>query len=176
MIFNTTGGGGGLNFKIVGGTTRPIGSIKENTIWVNTDTDISEWEISATQPANATEGMVWLSTGTTSEAAFNALKKNTLIVYPAKAQQYVSGAWKNKDAYWDYYKAEQVMRKFDVQCDPVVFWACLNAEYSDRCEVNKKFGLDTIEYYVECVKAFWLEDEDAVKDKPCAYYKHIVKH
>jgi hypothetical protein len=45
------GGGGGsdLNFKVVGGTSAPS-SPKENTIWVNTNTEISSWDFSATQP------------------------------------------------------------------------------------------------------------------------------
>ena len=38
------GGGGfvGLNFEIVGGTTQPSNP-KENTIWVNTDQEITNW-------------------------------------------------------------------------------------------------------------------------------------
>ena len=36
--------GGGLNFKIVGGTTEPTNP-KENTVWINTDVDIGEWQM-----------------------------------------------------------------------------------------------------------------------------------
>ena len=43
------GGGGGLNFKIVGGTTEPT-SPKENTIWVNTGNKISNWIFSSSDP------------------------------------------------------------------------------------------------------------------------------
>lgn len=57
MIFNMMGGGGtagsgsgaGLNFKIVGGTTQPANP-SENTIWVNTDADITGWMFSAKTP------------------------------------------------------------------------------------------------------------------------------
>lgn len=57
MIFNMMGGGGtagsgsgaGLNFKIVGGTTQPANP-SENTIWVNTDADITGWMFSAKNP------------------------------------------------------------------------------------------------------------------------------
>lgn len=48
---NTGGGGGGLNFKAVGGTTAPTNP-KENMIWVNTDQKITGWNFSATDPFN----------------------------------------------------------------------------------------------------------------------------
>ena len=102
MIINTSGGGTGLNFKVVGGTTQPGGggggsAPKENTIWVNTATKITSWEFSATQPTGV-EGMVWIQTGTASQTPFNALKKNGITVYPLSAKQYVGGAWVTKDA------------------------------------------------------------------------------
>ena len=70
------GGGGGspLNLHVVGGASQPL-SPKENTIWVNTGTAITGWVISPVQPAG-TNGMVWIQTGESSNAAFNALKKN----------------------------------------------------------------------------------------------------
>lgn len=98
MIFNTTGGGGTpLNFKVVGGTTAPT-SPKENTIWVNTSVTIPSWAFSATEPKSPTEGMVWISTGTSSTAAFNALKKNDIQLYPLNAKQYVGGEWSDVQA------------------------------------------------------------------------------
>lgn len=93
MIINLTGGGGGgLNFKVVGGTSQPVNP-KENTIWVNTDTEITSWAFSGTEPESPAEGMVWISTGMSSTVGFNALKKNCVQVYPSYAKQYVSGAW-----------------------------------------------------------------------------------
>ena len=44
------------------------------------------------------EGTVWILTGTSSAAEFNALKKNSITVYPISAKQYVSGAWVTKTA------------------------------------------------------------------------------
>lgn len=93
---NTGGGGsGGLNFKVVGGTTAPSNP-KENMIWINTSTKITDWVFSATQPS-AKSGRVWISTGTSSSVEFNALKKNGIQVYPLSAKQYVSGAWVDKE-------------------------------------------------------------------------------
>lgn len=47
------------------------------------------------EPSN---GLVWISTGTSSTVKFNALKKNGIEVYPISAKQYVGGAWVDKDA------------------------------------------------------------------------------
>lgn len=91
------GGSANLNFKIVGGTSQPS-SPSENTIWVNTSVPINAYYFSATQPTGITAGDVWIYTGTTSAAAFNALKKNGIMVYPLSAKQYVSGAWVSKTA------------------------------------------------------------------------------
>ena len=90
------GAGGGLNFKVVGGTTQPTG--KENLIWVNTNVTITGYVFAATPPASPAAGTVWISTGTNSPAAFNAEKKNGLWIYPTGCKQYVSGAWVTKTA------------------------------------------------------------------------------
>lgn len=86
------GGSGGVNFKVVGGTVSPTNP-KENTIWVTTDVAIPSWAFSATEPGSPVEGMVWISTGTSSGGAFNALKNNVLTVYPSTAKQYINGDW-----------------------------------------------------------------------------------
>lgn len=91
------GGSNPLNFKVVGGTSAPA-SPKENTIWVNTDTEITGWFFNATEPEAPAEGMVWISTGTFSSVEFNALKKNGLQVCPISAKQYINGAWVDKTA------------------------------------------------------------------------------
>lgn len=91
------GGGTSLNFSIVGGTSQPVNP-KENTIWVNTDTRISGWVFSASDPESPTEGMVWILTGISSTVKFNALKKNGIQVYPISAKQYINGVWVNKTA------------------------------------------------------------------------------
>ena len=92
-----SGGGGGLNFKVIGGTSAPS-SPKENTIWVNTSVAITGWVFSATAPTNPVSGMVWFATGNSSSVAFSATKKHGIWVYPAGCQQYVSGAWVTKTA------------------------------------------------------------------------------
>lgn len=97
MIFNMSGGGGAaLNFKIAG-NPQPSNPV-ENTIWINTDAKITGWLFSSHQPENPAEGMVWIATGSVSNAEFNALKKNVIMVYPLSAKQYVNGAWVDKTA------------------------------------------------------------------------------
>lgn len=93
------GAGGGLNFKVVGGTTQPTG--KENLIWVKTSATITGYMFSGAKPTSAASGTVLIQTAATSNAAFNALKKNTLMVYPDSVSQYVNGAWEKRDA-WIY--------------------------------------------------------------------------
>ena len=87
-----------LNFKVVGGTTEPQNPI-ENTIWVNTDVEITGWLFSITEPEEPVEGMVWICTGATSLTAFNAfnaLEKNGIQVFPVFAKQYIEGTWVEK--------------------------------------------------------------------------------
>jgi len=74
------------------------GSVKNNTIWVNTETDINGYAFSADEPASPVEGMVWIKTATESATPINVDKKNTVLIYPQTAQQYVGGAWVGKTA------------------------------------------------------------------------------
>lgn len=92
------GGGGGLNFSIVGGLTQPT-SPRENTIWVNTETKISGWAFSPTEPMSPEGSTVFFKTALTSSVGFNALRKNEIAVLPTSAQQYIGGQWKNVEAH-----------------------------------------------------------------------------
>ena len=94
---NGGSGGASLNFKVVGGTTEPV-SPSENTIWVNTDIEITSWAFSIDAPDSPTAGMVWVKTGFGSSTPFNALKKNEVQVCPFSTQQYLNGAWADKTA------------------------------------------------------------------------------
>lgn len=86
------GGSGGLNFKVVGGDSQPA-SASENTVWINTDAEITGWVFSPSEPETPAEGMVWVQTGTASETSFNALKKNGIILCLTGAYQYIDGAF-----------------------------------------------------------------------------------
>lgn len=101
---NIGGGFGGINFKVVGGSTRPS-SAPENTIWVNTDVDITSWQVSGKEPAEPADGVVWIRTGTAGKISFNALKKNGITIFPSACYQYSGGAWVSKPA--DIYQGEK---------------------------------------------------------------------
>lgn len=89
--------GAELNFEVVGGTSAPSNP-KENTIWVNTSDDITSWVFSVHEPTNPTPGMVWIATGTSSVAEFNALKENGIQLCLLSASQYVGDGWEMKNA------------------------------------------------------------------------------
>lgn len=97
FITRRGGGGTGLNFEVVGGTTKPTSS-KEVTVWVNTDAQITGWAFSPDEPTNLVDDMVWFKTGTSDTISFNALKKNEIDVRPSGAYQYIDGEWKEVSA------------------------------------------------------------------------------
>ena len=103
MIFNISGGGGAaLNFKVLQYQTEEellAATPMENTIGVVTDIPITSWIFSSTEPTPAVPGMVWFGTDRASNVDFNALKKNTLQVYPIHAKQYVNNEWINRTTY-----------------------------------------------------------------------------
>lgn len=95
------GGGGSsvtasLNFKVIGGTTSSSNA-SANTIWVNTDKEITSWVFSPVEP-EAENGMVWIKTALASDATFNALKENGIILCLSKAYQASDGEFSPVDA------------------------------------------------------------------------------
>ena len=100
--FKAASGGGSLNFSVKTYTTEEAllaDTPRENTVGVVTNTAVPKWSFSASEPSAPEEGEIWFSLGTESDAAFNALKKNILSVYPKRCRQYLSGAWTNVSAY-----------------------------------------------------------------------------
>lgn len=81
-----------LNYEVVGGTEVPSNH-KENTIWVNTDVEITSWIFSVDEPENPVNGMVWFRTGEYSSVIINVLKDSSVEVYPLSAKQYINNAW-----------------------------------------------------------------------------------
>lgn len=79
-------------------------------------------------------------------------------------------------AHWSLEQTKQIMTQKGLNCDPLKFYIAMNAVYSDLCKVFKKLGINSIDAYVDVAEAFWLKDEDAVKDKLAAYYTYVTKH
>lgn len=73
-------------------------------------------------------------------------------------------------------KSKEIMKQYNVDYDPLEFWAALNATYSDMCEFFKKHNINTMDAYVDHTLDFWFRDQDAVGDKLAAYYTYVVRH
>ena len=106
MIGRTNGGSGGgasLSFKILAYATEAEllkATQVENTIGVVTTSEITSWFFSgsAEAPADPENGLLWIQTGTASNVAFNALKKNGIQLCPLSAKQYIGNSWKDLTA------------------------------------------------------------------------------
>lgn len=79
-----------------------------------------------------------------------------------------------KGQHWSMEKSKALKESLGIDLDPVEFYVSLNMMYSDYCEVAKKFGVDTPEFYAHLAKSF-LKDKDAVPDKLERYYEYIVE-
>lgn len=71
-------------------------------------------------------------------------------------------------------EASELLDKYNLDLDALLFYAAINAQYSDYHEVYAKYGCDSDEFYVHTAVAFWFEDKDAVKDKLAVYYNTIT--
>ena len=94
---SVSGGGGGLDLTVVGGTTRPA-SPSANTIWVNTGTALGDWYIQNTAPVSPFAGDVWITLKPSISNVINIADSGTFLVGFGRTQQYISGAWADKDA------------------------------------------------------------------------------
>lgn len=143
--------GASLNFNVIGGTSQPT-SASENTIWVNTDTAISGWVFSATEPTNPVAGMVWIKTALSAANEFNALKKNNITVYPISAAQYIGGTWVNKEAKRRNGSTWQSLARLPAEYQEVEYLQATGAQYiktgiknNSNNRVHLKCRIDTQE-------------------------------
>ena len=78
--------------------------------------------------------------------------------------------------HWTIEQVKDLMQKKGIQCDPVRLWVAMNADYSDNVLINRKYGVDNPEFYMDSAIARWPNDTDAVEDKQAAYYMYVTKH
>ena len=95
--FKSGASGSPVNFKVVSGASAPELPM-ENTIWVNSDAEMTGWVFSMEAPANPEEGLVWIKVGTVDTFAFNALRRNGIVLCPMYAKQYIGSEWITKTA------------------------------------------------------------------------------
>lgn len=81
-----------------------------------------------------------------------------------------------KGPHWSLEDIKSIIKQRSLQVDPIRLWVGMNAEYSDNVMINRKYGVDKQEYYLESAIAKWLNDKDAVDDKEAAYFMHVIKH
>lgn len=91
---------------------------------------------------------------------------------------WVSGM-KNADGttgqHWSMEQTEQLLEQRGLMIDPTAFWVAMNAVYSDLSPTLKKYGITSVDAYVDIARAFWFDDTDAVPDKLAAYYEYVVE-
>lgn len=94
------------------------------------------------------------------------------------AEEWTSGM-ENEDGtkgpHWTLEQAKQVMAQRNIDCDPLEFWAVLNAVYSDYSALAKRHNVNSMDFYADMAKA-WLSDKDAMDGKAARYFEHIVRH
>ena len=72
---------------------------KEGNVWVNTDTEITGYVLSATQPENPTAGMLWIKISDSSSIKVGTpLGKDYITIMLNNVSQYVDGAWVSVEA------------------------------------------------------------------------------
>lgn len=92
-----SGGGGGLNFQVVG-NPKPKNPV-EGTVWVNTDVDITGYFLSAEQPENLSEGNLWIKISDSSSIKVGTpLGKDYITIMLDSVSQYVGGKWVSVEA------------------------------------------------------------------------------
>lgn len=88
-------GGGGEKIEALSGTIAPEAA-RENALWVQTETPVTDHVFSPVQPGSAAEGTVWLRTYGEG-VNFILDKKQKLRFHLDAAYQYVGGAWRSVD-------------------------------------------------------------------------------
>ena len=140
----SAGGGSHLNFSVKTYATEEAllaAAPKENTIGVITETPMTGWVVDVNEPTASVNGVVWISTGTSSTVEFNALKKNGIQVYPIYAKQYTSGAWVYKPA--KSYQGGKWLEWIKVLFDngSVVPWS-IASTHSNYVSIDQKITID----------------------------------
>lgn len=100
MIFNvTSGSGGGLSVRLVGGTTQPTNP-REGTIWVSTSAVNPDYIGAETAPGSPASGLVWVQLGSDG-VSLPVDKKGTLAITLSNCAIWSGSSWSNADA-WVY--------------------------------------------------------------------------
>lgn len=87
---------GDINLKIIGGATQPTDAT-ENTIWINTDINVTKWTVAPYTPQymdyTPEHGDVWVCTVPTGQIKMDIQQDNDLIFFPFTAYLYNTNTW-----------------------------------------------------------------------------------
>ena len=99
---NFKGGSAGQNYRVNVSSALPP-TAAENTVWVESGENTTRYSFSSTAPTSINgdavrQGDIWIKTGVVSLCAFNAARRNVLMICPVGAYQYnaSTGAWDEK--------------------------------------------------------------------------------
>lgn len=115
-----------------------------------------------------------------------------LDMYPSEKKaapltRYMAEEWASKmqnadgttGPHWNMEQTNKVMAQKQIGGSPIAFNLSMNMMYSDYCEVAKKLGVNTVDFYAAMADAF-LNDKDAVggggAEKLSRYYENVVQH
>lgn len=146
-------GGASLNFKVVGGTAEPVNP-KENTIWVNTDAEVTGWAFAAENPyeGDVPSGAVWVKTGVFGVTSFNALKKNAVQIIPNACYQFDGTQFSAKPALlyqngtWVNFSKIDLYNSGDTCSDVTGGWAFATQDTCAEKETYLQIGRDSQAY------------------------------
>lgn len=75
--------------------------------------------------------------------------------------------------HWNWEQCMQVKKEHNLMCSDAEVYAVMNMLYSDYGHVFAKHNVNTIDMYVDMLKA-WVHDEDAPKNKTMLYYEEVI--
>lgn len=99
MIFNFSGGGGGVGLQVVTGLTEP-GNPRENMVWVKSDKAGRKYVFATSEPESPVEGLIWFR-ATAAGIITRADVYTSGSWVAADAYMYLSGAWVHIASAWD---------------------------------------------------------------------------
>ena len=110
------------NYTIVSNTIQPSNP-RTNTIWVNTEEQMTDYIIDSAQPSNPTQGLVWIKTDAGAVCTFNAVRGKEIEISPVGVFQYIDNSFVEK--------AAQIYQNvwFDISYD--IHWLIKNGKVVD---------------------------------------------
>lgn len=145
-VTGTFSGGGGILLNIEQYTSGFPATANENTVGIvsNEHVAINGYVISATQPSNPANGLVWIKENTLSPAPLSITRDGNVIIYPIAVKQYYDGTWEHSGFESKIYVGGtwKQLRKY------LVTNGVRNVEWSRESSTRVKWAEDTGNNYI----------------------------